>query len=214
MELLQTIGASVLGGGVVSFLFKEWLSFQLERFKGEQAQKLEPVKSQLALLVRLQAGVHEKRAEIAARVLVACLDFLDMLAYITSPMHIGESDDQSPADSFAAVIDQRWKEGNPSQIEFNKCRALADTYLPAEAAELMTRIWELRAEIWANQSTHFAMVGQGPGGREFWRNGFGSVPASKAAALKDDAKALLRPIVQQEGGLSTAAEASSSVRAA
>ncbi len=201
-SLLGEVVASLIGAGGVAAVFgalvKSWFALQMEKFKREQAQQLEAIKADLSLVVRLRGSAEEKRAEIAATILISCLQFLDFLRAVTVPARFGRS--QEPGnEGFLKEINSRWQAAHESHVEFSKSWVLAETYLPAEAGDLMERIWKLRGEIQIDQDMHFDMAAQGgPRDRQFWEGGFGESVRLKVAALRDEAKALLRPIAQLE----------------
>jgi hypothetical protein len=126
--------------------------------------------------------------------LVSSLQYLDALQCITSQAAFGTGKDGEPI-SFSDVVDARWASSRDSQDTFGKAWVLAEAYLPDTVADLLGRIWDQRSEIWANQSTHFAVVKQTPQDQQFRRKGFGSEPAAVLTKLRNEAKARLRPII-------------------
>lgn len=196
---LNGLLTTFVGAGGVAVLFgalvKSWFQLQLERFKREQSEQLEAVKANLSLVVRLRSTGEEKRSEVAAQVLISCLQFLDFLHAVTSPAHFGSS--QEPGNQgFKKEIYARWQGAHDLIMEYSKCWALAEAYLPSEAGDLMDRIWKQRSDIWANQSTHFDVVAQGGRSGPLYEGGFGETARSRVTALRGEAKTLLRPIAQ------------------
>ena len=199
VSFLESVVTSLIGAGGVAGIFaalsKAWFELQLEKFKREQNQQLEAIKADLTLMVRLRGSAEEKRAEVAARVLLSCLQYLDFLRVVTSPFRFGGEPGQ---DGFKKDVEARWRGAAETELDYSKSWALAETYLPAEIAGLMERIWKLRAEIWANQSTHFDLVAQGGHDSTFYQGGFGSSTVAEIVGLRDEAKVLLRATAQLE----------------
>ena len=184
--------------------FKAEQAEYLERVRADQARGIEGVKAQLLVLTRLQAGAEEKRSEVAGEVLVSTLSYLDMLKALTNPAHIGGDADGKPP-KFIDVVNARWLALQEAQTAYDKAWILAEAYLPDEVAELMGRIHTQRAEIWAAQTTHFALAEQGPPrDPTFWRQAFGALPAATIEKLRAEAKEQLRPIVQRQTALAEA----------
>jgi hypothetical protein len=170
----------------------------MEKLKREQNEKLESIKADLALVTRLRGSSEEKRAEAAAQVLTSCLRYLDFLRVVTSPIRFGGE----PGDGgFRRHTDSLWTGSQDLQSEFEKSWILSETYLPHEAAELMEKIWKRRSEIWASQSTHFDLVAQGGRDPKIYAGGFGHELGPEMEHLRDEAKALFRPIAQLSGAL-------------
>jgi hypothetical protein len=201
--LLEQVVASLIGAGGAAAIFgalvKSWFALQVEKFKREQAQQLEAIKADLSLVTRLRGSAEEKRAAVAAEILISSLQFLDFLRSVTKPTWVGPA--ESGQDGFIKEINSRWQAAHEIQLAFSKAWTLSETYLPPEVGDLMERIWKMRTEIHVSQSMHFDMAAQGgPRDMQFWERGFGESVRSNVSVLRDEAKGLLRPIAQLELG--------------
>jgi hypothetical protein len=170
-------------------------NIQFEKHKHEQAHQLEAIKTELSLVARLRGSAEERRAEVAARVLIACLQFLDRLRANTVPGYFGEPG----LEAFQKEVNARWQASREVIAEFSKHWVLAETYLSPEVSDLFERSWRLWGEIQIDQGMHFDVNSQGgPKDRTFWNAGFGDSVREKVAVLRDEVKALLRPVAQLE----------------
>jgi hypothetical protein len=165
----------------------------------EVAERTEHLKSQLAVLTQLSTSSQQKRAEIAAEVLVTLLRMLDALHDVTSLVAFVHEEDPpggSPVreKAMSDVIAQAATLG-PYDTEFRKAWLLAETLLPDEVTELFDRTNRLKGDILVAQYAHAKYAGTDYAVAVFG-SGYGAEPRKRIAELRDNAKAILRPIAQ------------------
>lgn len=196
-DMLADIFGTLTGAGSVAAVFgalvTSWFAFQFERHKRGQAQQLEAIKADLSLVTRLRGSAEERRSEAAAKVLISCLQLLDFLRSVTSPGYSSKPG----SETFEKEIGARWSAGQESMSEFTKHWVLAETYLAFEVCDLLERISKLRCDIQTAQSMLFgASLQGGPVDKTDLKAGFGDETRKMVAALRDEAKAILRPVAQ------------------
>lgn len=149
-----------------------------------------------------------RRAEVGGEVLVATIRFLDGLHAATSLVISGGSGEEDPSDEHKIAREsaqEQWRAIGPISNEFVRDWAHAETYLPETVGDLLKRVWDLRMEIWASQTTFFATpLGRGA---EFFNRGWGSGPRKEIDALQGEARKLLRPIAQMSPDAPSRSEA-------
>jgi hypothetical protein len=74
----------------------------------------------------------------------------------------------------------------------------AETYLPQEASDVLTRLWNERAGILAAQKTYFVTPASSSGNfyrSQFFSDGFGSEPEKRLKVVREDVRRVLRRII-------------------
>lgn len=135
-----------------------------------------------------------KRAEVAGEVLVATLRFLTAVSGTASIFGKHGEDDEKQT-GFRKEVAERWAATSDISNAFIKAWELAETYLPDAVNDLLGRVWQEKASLAASQMTFFQIVGH-PMAAEFFNQGFGSDPEKRLAALRDEARRVLRPLAQ------------------
>lgn len=149
-----------------------------------------------------------KRAEVAGEAAVAVVRFAGGLRQMTSAGYFTEEGGR-PADASAPISESesnarevsneltaRWRAFDPISQSFVDAWQLAKVYLPTEAVDLMDQLWDARHHIEASQDMYVRMMRRDQYSEEIDYDAFGSRPATKVDALRDQALALLRPLAQ------------------
>jgi len=170
-----------------------------ERLRADQAKELEALKSELSVIARLQAQAVERRAGIAAQVLISTLRYLDALKAATSVAFQAQTQPGgSESDVLRADFNARWEGIQEREADFTDALVLAEVHLPEGVNGILAEVWTLRREIRANQSTHVAMLVNSKGGyhdSRFFEKSFGSEPQKKIDQLRDASRTKLRALV-------------------
>jgi hypothetical protein len=183
----------------------------LERLKADLVQKLddervadaqaiEHLKAQLAKLTQLSTSGEQRRAEVAAEVLVGVLRMLDALDGATSQGVFAKRVDDAPAARHQWAwleADAREASVRPLDDEFRRAWHLAEVFLPEDVRDLFDRINKLKGEILGAHRTYALVLEQAPQHAvEVFRQGYGTEPSKKVGEVRARAKELLRPIAQ------------------
>ena len=191
MSFWEYLGATLLGGGTVSVIFgaltKAWLSTQLERFKAD-----------LSVTSRLEAQSVERRATIAAQVLVCTLRYLDALRSSTTPgAQVATQPSATPAAFLKAEFEARWAVLREYEKQFGDACVQAEVYLSDGVSGFLEEIADYGNELYANQITHLTMLHNGGGhDQTYFENSIGRRPRARIKELRDGALANLRPLIK------------------
>ena len=118
--------------------------------------------------------------------LLQTLPFLDALLSATS---LAASGGDATED-----VRRRWELIAEVEKKFQEAGHVAEAHLPDSVVKVMDKIWKLRVDIWANQTTWCTQLVNGGNDPEFFRGGFGKVPAGAIDALRLEFKTLVQPL--------------------
>jgi hypothetical protein len=208
------ITSSVLGG-LVTALVNVWLQYKSARRldreraaetrrqdqqRAEHAAALEQVRVDLARYTQLSTSGEQKRAEVAAEVLVGVLRMLDALDGATFGGIFAKRVDDAPVARHQWAwleADAREASVRPLDDEFRRAWHLAEVFLPEDVRDLFDRINKLKGEILGAHRTYALVLEQAPQHAvEVFKQGYGTEPSKKVGEVRAKAKELLRPIAQ------------------
>jgi hypothetical protein len=195
------LSSSVVGALVSGVVGALVVAFMNSRFQRD----LEHLKADLAKLTDLTTSSEQKRAEVAAEVLVAALrmlDALDRAAGLGSfeTERVGDDDPDARRKWMRLQVEARDASVRIFDEEFRRAWHLAEVFLPEAAPELLYEITRLKGEILAGQQMHAMALDQSPQHAvQFHKQGYGLEPSQKIGDLRKRAKDFLRPIAQLAG---------------
>mgnify|MGYP000198939924 CR=1 FL=1 len=194
-DWLKFAVTTLLGSGVFGWIVQH----RLARIGADNARALESLKADLSVSSRLRSTALEKRAPVAAEVLVATLDLLDGIDLATSVFRIHtdptpELGDNNRQNDRRLLVEARRKMLMPLYEDFGRKCVLAEVYLPDAVNDVLSEIKKLKWSIEVDQEMHAETMLHDR--LEFYEKGFGEIPKKQVAALRLKAKSELRPLAQ------------------
>lgn len=198
--LLAGLIGTVFGGGVsvVTTLVNNRHQRRLAKENASTARELE------ALRADIGAGTKaaEKRATVAADVLLACLDLVEGMEAVASVAGIvadpEKEEGEDLRDWHRRKATARWDWLKQYDERFERVYVMAQVYLPESVCDALERLRKLKWTIHVDQLGHAELVHYGgrTDAQKFFSGGFGTEPTNQIRALRDELKSLLRPLAQ------------------
>jgi hypothetical protein len=168
---------------------------ELEAQRTAALHAIEGVKAELSVMTKLKTGAEEKRAQVAAEVLVATLRFLYALEGAVTLAALGDAPPGSrPEVQVSRSVDMRRKVVDAATEQLTSAWILAEVHLPDDVNQLLDSVWKLWADIHAAQATWAAAAGTTEAG-EYYRRSVGPDPEKRINEMRSTVKTRLRQLV-------------------
>jgi hypothetical protein len=191
---------TVFGGGVsvVTSLVNNRHQRRLAADNAVTAKELEALRAEIGT----GAKATEKRAAVAADVLLACLDVVDGMEAVASVAGIVADPEKEIAEDLRdwhrRKATARWDWLKQYDERFDRAYVMAQVYLPDNVCDALERLRKLKWSIHVDQLGHAELVHYGgrQDAQKFFSGGFGAEPTKQIRVLRDELKILLRPLAQ------------------
>lgn len=169
-------GAQLLGGGAATAGFvglalwivkgavatavEQAAAKELEQFKIEAGKNLEALKAELARETTRHQLLDERRADVAAGLIVASIKYVDALKYVYNPLIMSgerdeDEDDQTATEkAYLARLDYL----RPLESAFREAWHHARVYLPSETLENVRALDESAGDAFQSIHAHFNLM--------------------------------------------------------